>query len=79
MVWVGYNKIDSVVWTMQSELFGSYMVYLLALVCVNYKHRWFYYFIIIIIGIKYYDKNPGHLKNFVPLFVLGAAFADLEA
>ena len=71
MIWVeGYNKIDPVVSTMHSELFGSYIAYLFALVCVNYKHRWLYYFLIIIIG---------HFNNYVPLFMIGAAFADLEA
>ncbi len=55
---------------MHSELFGSYIAYLFALVCVNYKHRWLYYFLIIIIG---------HFNKYVPLFMIGAAFADLEA
>lgn len=86
--WWGGNSIMVQTWTLHIEFWASFFVYLVALTAHNYKYRFFFYTAIItffysmtyigFLNLTYYKVEFAAIPNQLPLFVFGAALADME-
>ena len=86
--WWGGHSIMHQTWTLSIEFWGSFFIYLVALTAHNYKYRFFFYTAIItffysmtyigFLNLTYYKVEFGSIPSQLPLFVFGAALADME-
>jgi peptidoglycan/LPS O-acetylase OafA/YrhL len=91
-IWYGDNTWAVAVWTLSIELTATFMVYLIAQTIIEYRHRFYIYFVIMAYFlIPYYTEKWGVTKYELPktktnltiayhypIFIFGVILADLE-
>jgi peptidoglycan/LPS O-acetylase OafA/YrhL len=88
--WLGNNDYTVVTWTLSIELWASFLIYILALVTINYRWRYMIYFFIFVFiwtavitdAYKYTDYGVGNGKSrfvaCIPMFFIGTLICDSE-